>query len=432
MLVSAPLIKDLRGMKKIALSVINYAMELVTMGKNALSTVFAAFYHKYISANKYKIPFIALLSLPMLQAKAQNYEPGKLPSFALGAGVLWFNGDIGKGAGVSPYSTIRPGASFTIEERPFSFLGFSLSGLYGSLAASERSLDSANNLNFQSKIISGDLLVNFHLDGAILKNDAPIAPFVYAGVSFLYYNPYSDLKDAQGQPYFYWTDGTIRNEPQNSGDILTAKIINRDYTYETPLDSGKYSKTTLCIPVGIGLKFRITSSFCMNIQTTYYFTFSPNIDNYKLSGKNNKFMYSFFSLEYRIGGDRDKREKRYEGVDFSAFVIKDTARPVPVVEVKEKPMSDSAIAAQHGRDTMAMDRSQVFNENPKIDALTNVDKSVKGGPHKLPPRFQPADKNGDGVISSQEISSAIDDFFDGTSTMTIADINAMIDYFFDQ
>jgi hypothetical protein len=391
-----------------------------------------AMYFKYSSMNRFTVSSVVFLSFLCFKSYSQQYiTPSKLPSLALGAGVLYFNGDIGKGTGVTPYATIRPGVNFTIEERPISFLGFSLTGLYGSLSASERSTDSSNNLNFETKIFSGDLMVNLHLDGLLLPGDAPIAPFIYAGVSYMYYNPYADLKDAQGYPYYYWTDGTIRNEPQNSADLLTAKIVNRDYVYETPLDSGKYNKYTFCVPVGLGLKFRVSENFFMNVQATYYFTFSPNIDNYKLSGKDNKFLYSFFTLEYHFGGEKDKRMAKYEGVDFKKL-IKEENKPVTKAkeEPKEVPMSDSAIAAQYAKDTLAVDRSEVFNENPSMQALTNIDKLAKK--HNLPDKFKSADKNGDGIITSQEITQAIDEFFDGSSNMTIQDINALIDYFFDQ
>jgi hypothetical protein len=385
-----------------------------------------------------KLTSIALVTLTALHVAAQvpdddNAPPSKLPSVALGAGVLYFNGDIGKGAGVTPYSTIRGGYCLNIEERPLPYLGFTLSGMIGKLAASERSMDSANNLNFQSNIFEGDLFVNLHLDGLLLKANSPVAPFFYAGFSFLSFTPYGDLKDANGNPYHYWTDGTIRNMPETSSDIITAKIIQRDYTYETPLDSGKYAKHTFSIPVGAGIKLRVTENFSVNLQTTYYFTFSPNIDNYKISGKDNKYIYSFVTLEYHfVKKQASVSDAKYANVDFSSL-IKDTVKEVKAApEVK---MSDSAIAAQHAKDTLAVDRSAVFNNDPSLQNLQSVDaqhKDQANTGHSVPAKFKAADKNGDGIISSQEITQTIDEFFDGTSTYTIADINALIDYFFDQ
>jgi hypothetical protein len=390
-----------------------------------------------------KITSITLLTLTSLGIYAQDAglldeAPSKLPSVALGAGILYFNGDIGKGVGVTPYSTVRGGYCLTVEERPLPYLGFSLTGVYGQLAASERSLDTTKNLNFQSTIITGDLLVNLHLDGLLLKSSSAVAPFFYAGVSFMSFSPYTDVKDANGNPYHYWTDGTIRNQPQTASDIVTAKIIQRDYTYETPLDSGKYSKTAISIPVGAGIKMRVNENFSFNLQATYYFTFSPYIDNYKISGMNDKYLYSFISLEYHFGKKKEGMDdSRYQGVDFSAL-IKDTVKTVQQPKEKEQPISDSAIAAQNAAFSSAVDHGAEFNENPTLKSLQKVDAShtSKEGAQvsktNLPAKFKAADKNGDGYISSEEITQTIDEFFDGTSTYTIADINALIDYFFDQ
>ncbi|HXP50950.1 MAG TPA: hypothetical protein VN922_13405, partial [Bacteroidia bacterium] len=86
--------------------------------------------------------------------------------------------------------------------------------------------------------------------------------------------------------------------------------------------------------------------------------------------------------------------------------------------------------------TLSRQEAEEFWAHPNGKQLTNIDKqnetTKKYDYNKLPPRFRPADKNKDGYISSQEITQAIDEFFDGTSVMTIADINALIDYFFDQ
>ena len=49
----------------------------------------------------------------------------------------------------------------------------------------------------------------------------------------------------------------------------------------------------------------------------------------------------------------------------------------------------------------------------------------------LPERFAKFDTDKDGKISSAEIYGAIDAFFDDNSTIVPDDINAMIDYFFD-
>ena len=63
---------------------------------------------------------IALLFVASSSVYAQKTEKTKqkqLPSVALGAGILSFNGDIGNGANLSSFSRIRAGYNLTVEQR---------------------------------------------------------------------------------------------------------------------------------------------------------------------------------------------------------------------------------------------------------------------------------------------------------------------------
>ena len=382
------------------------------------------------------IAVFVLLTAQLTMAQSHDSTShARLPSILGGVGVLYFNGSIGKGAGITAYSTIRGGYTFGVEERVVKFLGIQLSGIYGNLAASERSDTPKSNKNFQSTIMQGDLTFVLHFDGLIFKPTAVVAPFIYAGISFMSFKTATDSLDQNGHPYYYWTDGSIRNQAQNSADILTAKIIQRDYTYETPLNSG----STFCVPVGIGVKMRITDNLKMNVQAAYYLTFSKDIEHYNITSMNDKYLYSFFTLEYQFGKkatDNGASQQRYQSVDFTAM-MNDTVKHK---DVDQAQLAKLDSAAAH-RDTSAIDRSAMFNDNPSLSFLKDMDKAhqqqVATNPnassgHKLPKEFEAADKNHDGYISSQEITQVIDEFFDGTSPYTIADINKLIDYFFDQ
>jgi hypothetical protein len=397
---------------------------------------------------------LTVLSVNVM-SQTSNTAPGSgdsikhsaLPSIMGGIGVTYFNGNINNASGVTPYSTVRTGFSLGVEERPVIFLGVSLSGMYGQLASSERSETPSKNLNFQATILSGELTANLHFDGLIMKPDAVLSPFIFAGVSFLSGTSYADTRDAKGEPYYYWTDGSIRNEPETAADITTAKIIQRSYKYDSTLGS----ISTLCIPVGVGLKFRLTDNILMNVQAAYYFTFSNDLEGYKnlstsvnastggaaAALKNEKYLFSVCTIEYHFTPkDNSPKvdESRYsnvpwQSIDVKVDTVKANTKDISAADAKRLDSLD-----QH-HDTSAVDRAAAFFANP--NAGGSIVKSIDDQKHnvdpdKLPARFRPADKNHDGYISSQEITQTIDEFFDGTSPMTIADINALIDYFFDQ
>ncbi|HWY98143.1 MAG TPA: hypothetical protein VNY36_03560 [Bacteroidia bacterium] len=376
---------------------------------------------------------IAILTVISLNGFSQSKDTSKhssLPTILGGVGVTYFNGNIDHGSGITAYSTVRTGYVFGIEERPVSFLGIQLNGVFGKLAASERSNDTTKNKNFQSNFVQGELLLNLHFDGLFIDKNAAIAPYIYTGISYMSYSQYTDLKDAHGNPYYYWTDGSIRNEQQNAADVITAQIVQRDYNYETFVRNG----STICVPAGVGAKLRLTENLALNIQAAYYFTFTNSIENTVTTAnpKNDKYLFSYCTIEYHFtkkNKDQAQDETRYQKVDFGVISTKDTLKTKDISKEQEAAL----LAAEEHRDTSAVDRSDAFNKDPNAAMLANIDKEHHAtDPNKLPARFRPADKNHDGYISSQEITQSIDEFFDGTSTLTIADINALIDYFFDQ
>ena len=89
-------------------------------------------------------------------------------------------------------------------------------------------------------------------------------------------------------------------------------------------------------------------------------------------------------------------------------------------------------------DSAATERSQIFNQNPSLSYLKSIENKVKEERKTNPPKstipaaLQFADKNKDGLITTNEITDAIDAFFDGNSTLTIVKLNSLIDYFFEQ
>jgi hypothetical protein len=369
-------------------------------------------------------------------------KTGPLPSVMGGIGVLYFNGNINRTSSVTPFSTVRAGYSFAIEERPVSFLGIQLDGMIGKLATSKRSNNPDSNFNFQMNVFQGELTINLHFDGLILKKDAVIAPFIYTGISYMSYSNYADQKDANGNPYYYWTDGSIRNEPQNAQDVITAKIVQRDYTYETFLNSG----SSINIPIGIGAKFRITENIAMNVQAANYYLFSNpgSLEGYKNVGtKSDSYLYAFATLEYHFTHHSSTYvdESRYTAFTGDPTFIQDTVKHNTSSDMSA---ADEAAANEKAtknfldtNNSLSRQEAEEFWAHPNGKQLTTIDKKNESGAkkydyNKLPPRFRPADKNKDGYISSTEITQAIDEFFDGTSVMTIADINALIDYFFDQ
>lgn len=416
---------------------------------------------------------------------SQTEKTKQLPSVAIGAGVLSFNGDIGTGMNLSSFSRIKTGYNLTIEQRIGKYFGVALNGIYGKLSDSERS--KKRNLNFQSQIIQTDLLIQVHFDNdLILKRNSVFAPYLVVGVGYLMFDPKGDLTDKDGIKYNYWNDGSIRSLPESDINASSAVLLQRDYTYETKLvdSTTNYPRASISLPIGLAFNLKILDNISFNIGGTYYMPFTDWIDNVK-GGKNDNFIFANVSLQYTFTKRaKEVSSKGYENIDFSSLDKLDSdedgvndandhclGTPIGVkvdshgcpedkdgdgipdhrdkelntqkgalVDADGITQTDKMIAdRQAAYDSLATERSEVFNQNPSLAYLKDLDakaadarKNDPGKASAIPAALKPADLNNDGYISSDEITAAIDAFFDGSSDFTVERLNDLVDYFFEQ
>ncbi len=427
--------------------------------------------------------------LVVTSTKPDNGKVG----IGLGAGFVSFMGDLGKEEKLTALTNIRTGFTFGAEKRFGSVIGVSLDALYGEVAHLSRSSVPANNRNFESSILQVGLNVAAHFDNDhVINRKSPFSPYIAVGFSYLQFDPYGDLKDANGNDYYYWTDGTIRDLPENDTSSMASSILYRDYDYETQLKDSveNYDRNTFAIPLTFGIKWKFSDALQGRISATYNLTQSDWIDNYKYEGDNDKFLYTGISMYYIFGKQsasaRRAIEKHYADVDFDSLDkgdtdgdgVKDindecpgTPKDVKVngkgcpadadkdgvpdymdkepnsakgvaVDSEGRTLTDAMLAEMSStkRDSVATVRSQHFANSPTLNTLRNIDKQVKegksdggnAGGNALPEKYVEADLDNNGVISSDEITSAIDAFFEGTTNMTVEDLHGLIDYFFEQ
>jgi len=472
--------------------------------------------------------------------KGQN-KTNYLPSVSLGSGILSFDGSINSN---KPFTQINAGFNASIEEAINRYMGVSLNGLYGTLTYNQMGTNT-QHLNFQSRIEQADLNVLLHLD-------KPISPYLSFGLGYMAFNPYGDLYDASGGKYNYWTDGTIRNLPQNSASAANAVQLTRDYKYETKLtDSAtNYPRTTLVFPIALGINIKAFEQLTIRAGATYYFTATKWIDNV---GKNyDSYIYANVSAIYHFGKEKsndtlakiEEEDRDGDGIKDLDDVCPGTPKTAKVDKtgcpidtdkdgvpdykdkeantppgtavneegltitpemlakrkeefemlasgklksyiesentkmVEEKPVGEATAdeksngKTQSGNSQVQSGNSQVqggsnqpqggtypkntaasvpnktgttVNNKPttnstitgsgtgnKSTASNTISNGAVSGSGNIPAELRMFDKNNDGKISSDEINIAIDDFFEGNPNITIAKLNQLIDFFFEQ
>ncbi len=242
-----------------------------------------------------------------------------------GLGMTSFSGDIGRNESIIFASRFKTAYHGYVEKRFGKILGVSAMGTFGKLSENQKSVNS--HLNFETKFQQFGVNVQGHFDW---KSTTYVAPYVSLGVSYMLFQPYTDLIGKNGA-YHYWRDGSIRDLPEFNEDgtvsqqnLAESKIITRDYSYETPLttsfdssNTSNYPTGTLVFPVTFGFKIKMYEFLEGRISATYNVTQSDFIDNYK-EGGNDAYFYGAFSLHYTFGKKFiHPKEKPYQKVDFA-------------------------------------------------------------------------------------------------------------------
>jgi len=445
-----------------------------------------------------KLLAVLFLLSATFTAMAQSKEKEKvkhLPSIMLGVTGQKYVGYIGSHTNVSPLLDTRLGYFLSVEQRFGKVLGVEFVGSYGKLAGTDNQTNisgvtatSAGTTtqyygNMQAQVMQGQLMLVANFDG-IMKADPAVSPFIKAGVGYMMFNTYSDLKDNTGAAYLYQTDGSImaiHTVSTGTSSVPTPSLVptKRDYTYETKITSGG----SLVIPFMLGLDFNFGKHMSSMIGAGYTMCLSNMIDG-SGKGANAGFITANIGLRYEFGKTTESSgNDPYKGVDFSSIDHldadgdgvpddKDMCHGTPKgVKVDEKgcPLDadgdgvpdyldhepntakgnkvdgfgvtlDEKAMAQHQKDweNEAPERSKEFNVKPGVEYLKKVEEAAKKANQgkfnasKIPVELRSADINKDGYISADEITKTIDSFFEGSGDFTVEKINKLIDYFFEQ
>lgn len=420
----------------------------------------------------------------------------KLPiSYGIGAGFFNYRGDIGSVKDLGTTENFEPGFYASAEYLFVNTVGVNLTGSYGHISKNERSSNS--NRNFKSSLINIDLTAAFHFaNGFILSENYPIDPFIASGISYSIFDPKADLVDASGNTYNYWSDGSIRDIGEREPNAINAVEIQRDYDYETDLNSPGETKSAFLIPVVFGCNFTINPYLNAQLKQSIYFSLSDNIDGHVAGVANDVVFYSSLGFNFKPAGltKRDKTsEDAYNAIDFVSLLQSDgdadgvldiddwcqeTDEGVKVdkhgcpedtdndgiADYKDKQVdtkdvalkidsngvaiSDSIVALQ-ALDSVVTLREELCQFYPSMCQgdetdiefqLLNTgkaDKSLINSKVEVSKRpieeiKKLTDFNKNGKIDAKEIYESIDKYFDGKLDLNLGDIHKLIDYFFEQ
>lgn len=177
------------------------------------------------------------------------------------------------------------------------------------LGLNEVKLDSNRNFQSDIKSISGSFL--YHLN---VRKDSKVTPYVGIGLGTILFSSAADVTDKNGETYYYWSDGSIRNEVENYENAFTSKKLKRDYNFESATTKGN----ALLVKAIFGVDFKTGNQTAFGINGSYNYTMTDELDNFVNGGKD-AFLYAGVSFKFffdRITALQEKN-KPYKNVDYN-------------------------------------------------------------------------------------------------------------------
>lgn len=282
---------------------------------------------------------ILLLSLLITgNSFAQDENEGIVikPTIGMGTGMLTYYGDISKNQKENSSIVSRVGYELLVTQKLNAYLDLNFYALFGKIGANEKSL--SRNLNFESKITAGGFNLSYNFSN-FLNEERNAEPYITLGFESFEFLSKTDRLDANGNPYYYWDDGSIRNIDQNDPGAENAIRLQRDFKYESDirtlnLDSfGKYPERSFAIPAGAGMNLRVGERCNFRIGTAMHFTLTDYIEGVTAGSigsrqgdaTNDRFLFTSFSLSYNLSSKEEEEVLPEEdGIDLLALVNADS------------------------------------------------------------------------------------------------------------
>lgn len=265
----------------------------------------------------------------------------KLPIVSIAPGVFHFLGDIGYSKPNQPFLG-KPGFQIELQLQTKSRLSFAAFLLSGKVFGEERDRDRA--LNFKASLVTEGIMLRYDFFNR-KRSDQILVPYITAGIEYVIFHTFADLKDANGQTYQYWSDGTVRDLAQSDTAAYRAIKLHRDYTYETDMRDanldglGKYNQSALSFPVGAGVRFIISPRVSLHLSSVWHLVGSDLVDGVSKEGsgerkgnsKNDKIIFSSVALRYDLSSSSEHKSKKgyrpdradVRDVDFKALENED-------------------------------------------------------------------------------------------------------------
>lgn len=408
------------------------------------------------------------------------------PVISLSYGIVNFLGDVQNSQFTTSIGTpaVKLNIATFIDKKNYFVVNFNFTK--GKLSGNSYSYSDLDyNLNFKTDLVSAGANLEYRF-GHLFSEQPLVQPYISVGLESVYFSPKGDLSDANGSPYYYWSDGTIREDAETDGG--TSGILYRDYSYETDLrlreaeefGLGDYSQWALSVPFGVGFNFRIDRRAFLSLGVSYHHTFTDFLDNVAYEGtsiKGNKgadsYMYTHLSFHYDLFSLPifQRVDPLYADINFDPVLFDDEDEDFVLDVADHCPGTPSGVqvdslgcpldgdmdgVADYLDEEMDTapgawvdDEGKTVSEDEFLSALQSrynpmpreeVDAYMSliinnyrlPSASEIPERYRSLDADADGYISFEELLLTIDQYFDFQLDLSLDELRDLNEFFFSQ
>ncbi|MGE0637286.1 MAG: hypothetical protein AB7G44_10970 [Bacteroidia bacterium] len=396
---------------------------------------------------------------------SSSYNYSKAPSIGYNIGYLNLFSDV-KLSGYSPSFGSRLGHQFYVALPLSNSFSLSYNFLAGKIFGEETR--GTDNLNFRTSLVGQSLMLEYNFHNVIKpapESKFGVLPVIGFGLEALIFRAKADMQNADGNKYYYWNDGSVKDLPETPENVDLASNIERDYTYETELRDanldgfGMYSQITFAMPFTFGADFKVGRNLHFRLGATYHLTFSDMLDNLSSKGSGNRqgeegkdmFLFSSLGISYKFAAPKSKKTKQPDTDEDGIADIFDKCRETPkgvkvdkngCPQVNEKDRDADGVldVVDRCRDTKAGDTvdkegcsvAQKEEQKKQAQQADSIATAKAAQEAEAKDDFYFADLNKNGRVEVPEVNEFIDRLFDGDKAVTIATMEEIIDYYFNQ
>jgi opacity protein-like surface antigen len=233
--------------------------------------------------NHMKYIIAVAFSLLILGAEAQQWRKVSSLEFGIMAGGSNYQGELTNSFFESKGTHLALG--ILTRYNPNERITFRLQATRGTISGDDQwypdvAVRTRRNLDFQSVLWDFRAGLDFNLRVLDYKQTRGIIPYVTTGISVFRFNPMSQFFYDPGSPHLNRVGSSYGDLANRNEEWVELQPLSTEGQQTTQYnDRERYSLTQIAIPLGAGVKFRLSEDWVLSLEYVIHKTFTDYLDD---------------------------------------------------------------------------------------------------------------------------------------------------------